>query len=112
MLVTQGSRIKDPSEATMFLGSANAHEKRSHLGFLWQVTEMNADGTKVYVCRVVWETLTYRPSKTRSHPAAIPLLPTMRTFEVLKVPTWLEAFENDTQIEPHSSLPYYLRSIL
>lgn len=73
---------------------------------------MNADGTKVYVCRVVWEALTYRPSKTRSHPAAMPLLLTMGILEVLKVPTWLEALENDTHTEPHSSLPHYLRITL
>lgn len=72
---------------------------------------MNAVGTKVYVCKVVGEALTYRPSKTRSHPAAMPLILTMGIFEVLKAPTWLEAFENDTHIEPHSSLPYHLRII-
>lgn len=98
-----------PSEATVVPGSANTHyEKKAHLSFLWQVSEVDAEGTKVYASQsgVGGSDLLRRPSKTRSHMTASPLILTPGNFEVLKVPTWLEAFENGTQIESHSPTLY------
>lgn len=56
---------------------------------------MDAEETKVDVAQggVGGSDLLKRPSKTRSHPAAIPLTLTTGTLEVLKVPTWLAALK-------------------
>lgn len=64
-----------------------------------QVSEVDAEKTKAYASQsgVGGSDLLRRPSKTRSHMTASPLILTPGNFEVLKVPTWLEAFENGTQ---------------
>lgn len=100
MLVTQGARGMDPSEVTMLLGQP-IHIRRRDLSSASPSKSQKwmLKGPRSMHTRVVWEALTYlrRPPMVRSHPAAIPLILPMGIFEVLKVPTWLEAFGNSNR---------------